>query len=93
MKIVQQFHGNTKKFPYNEILNSFSVNEIPDNSFRLVVETVKVPEWLESQMIFAELYAEKKSSYWLDSSKVSLKPFKKNLFFQGRTIFQMEDFL
>ena len=73
MKIVQKFHGNTKKFYNNGIINSFSVKEKPDNSFRLIVETVNIPEWLESQMIFTELYAEKKSCYWLDSSKVSLK--------------------
>lgn len=43
------------------------------SSFKLIVESFELPDWVESQYIYFEFFAEKKLSYWLDSSKVSLK--------------------
>ena len=42
------------------------------SSFKLIVESLELPDWVESQFIYFEFFAGKKNSYWLDSSKVSL---------------------
>lgn len=41
------------------------------SSFKLIVESLELPDWVESQYIYFEFFADKKCSYWLDSSKVS----------------------
>ena len=47
------------------------ISEIKELSrFKLLIEKIKTPSGIDSQMIFSEFFAHKDLTYWLDSSKV-----------------------
>ena len=72
LSVVKEFNIKNTKM-YKTCLKEIPAVKNETSSFKLIVESFELPDWVESQYIYFELFADKKFSYWLDSSKVSLK--------------------
>jgi len=81
---------------YKNLTPKNLISEIPPakkkSSFKLVVGSLPTPDWLQSEFIFFEFFADKKLSYWLDSSNFFFLQKKKKIFIFSRIIFLMAGF-